>query len=435
MNLAGLFGPRSRSVNTHPALKESAIVDPTQKRSTGSPETMDMNKWFAEKVNFFSGGSRYRSASDGNSWQIPTVYAIISIIAEDIASLGHDLYTKTGQGNSVIDFENKRAKLLGKPNDSMTAFTLKEVLMLNLLSKGNGYSRIYHDSKGVPSELEYIENPTVYIDHAYYKKRKKLFYHVEGVKDPLFPWEMLHYKRITSNGIEALSPFALLNKTMHETLRSQDISLEFLDNGATPKNALIHPGKLGEEGYNILRKSFNSEYTGPNGEQTIILDEGMRFEPIQLTPEDAQTLKQRKFNIAELCRPFRMPLHMVQEMEGATFSNIEHQTLAYSKFCLRPYVKRLEAEENFKLLSNRDFGKRYFKYNIDSLLRADVKTRSLHLKNMFQNGLMTQNEIRNLENLPSMPGGDVLMTPVNMRDKLTEPLGGKIKTKSGDEEE
>jgi HK97 family phage portal protein len=413
-------------INRTNKISEPALI--AQERTSYEQDNVSLDQWVQEIANSSNFGSTQRNIHDSTAWQIPTVYAIISIISQDLASLGHGLYDKTSQGNSIINNTHPAAILSDIPNSLMSGFTFKELMCANVLSRGNAYARIHFDSKGRPSELEYLDNNDVTIDYDYYRNKNELFYFVHGERLPLYPHEMLHYKGLTGNGIEGLSPLALLRTTVHETVRSQDLTVEFYDRGARVRNILSTPNKLSKDAYQHIKNSFNVTHMGPEADPTLILEEGLTFTPVALSPTDAQTLTQRKFNLAELCRPFRMPLPLVQEMDGATYNNVEHQTLVYSKFCLRPYAKRFETEENLKLLLPRERGIRYHKYNIDSILRADIKARSEHLKTMFMNGIMTQNEIRNLENLPSLEGGDVLMTPVTMRDKLTEPIGGKIKT-------
>ena len=434
MSLLDLFIKRENRVSG-PVVKAQP-----QQRSFESDEK-SINEWAQEWASSNNLGNSQRTITDNIGWQIPTVYAIINIISQDLASLGHNLYDKTDQGNSIINATHPAALLSNAPNPIMSGFTFKELMCANVLTTGNAYAKIHFDKKGRPSELEYIQNKDVTIDYDYYKNKNQLFYLVHGEPLPLYPHEMLHYKGLTSNGIEGMSPLSLLRTTVHETVRSQDLTVEFYDRGARVRNILSTPNKLSKDAYSHIKNSFNVTHMGPEADPTLILEEGLTFTPVALSPTDAQTLTQRKFNLAELCRPFRMPLPMVQEMDGATYNNIEHQTLVYSKFCLRPYAKRFETEEDLKLLLPKERAKKYHKYNIDSILRADIKARSEHLKTMFMNGIMTQNEIRNLENLPSMEGGDVLMTPVTMRDKLTEPIGGKIVTQTdktkpnGDEEE
>lgn len=415
----------------------SSINDLYKQRSSPESDGVNINTWFAQKVRGIGNGSVYRDPSIETAWQIPAVYAIIKIIAEDIASLPHDLHRRTPEGNSIVDFEHPVSRMLRAPNHLFTNFTLKETLVCGLLTRGNAFAKIHFDKRGNAGELEYLRHEDVTVDYDYFLRKGELFYHISDTSLPLMPHEILHYKGLSQNGIEGVSPLSLLNSTIHDSLRSQDLDLEFKDNGARVRNVLSTPNKLSDEAYENLKGSFTTNHMGPQADPTLILEEGLTFSPVSLSPQDAQLLMSRKFNLEEISRPFRIPLHMLNNLEKATYSNVEHQSLEYVKFCLRPNVTRLEAEENRKLLKGREQNKRFFKYNLDDILRADTKARAEYLKIMFQNGLKTQNEIRAINNDPPLDGGNVLMTPVNMRDKLTEPLGGNVVTDKDkkDEEE
>ena len=199
-------------------------------------------------------------------------------------------------------------------------------------------------------------------------------------------------------------------------IATEEYGAKFFANGAAPSGVLEHPGTIKDP--TRLRENWNSTFGGSaNSGKIAVLEEGMKYTPISIAPEQAQFLETRKFQINEIARIFRVPPHMVGDLEKSSFSNIEQQSLEFVKYTLDPWIIRWEQSLNRSLL-NKDEKKIYFfKFNVEGLLRGDYQSRMQGYATARQNGWMSANDIRELENLDKIPaeeGGDLYLINGNM---------------------
>lgn len=198
-------------------------------------------------------------------------------------------------------------------------------------------------------------------------------------------------------------------------IATEEYGAAFFANGATPSGILEHPGVVKDP--KALRESWTKGFSGKNKHKVAILEEGMKYTPISIAPNEAQFLETRKFQINEIARIFRVPPHMVGDLEKSSFSNIEQQSLEFVKYTLDPQVKRFEQAMTRRLLSGNEKKKYYIKFNVDGLLRGDYQSRMNGYATARQNGWMSANDIRTLENLDLIPkedGGDLYLVNGNM---------------------
>ena len=402
------------------------------------PNSIDTRSSSLENPNvsfnqFFTSSSFKNSTSDivthETAMQLSIVYAIIRIISEDIASLSYNLITNK-DGQQLVDYDNPINKLLNKPNDLMSGFHFREAAAMNTVSRGNSYSKIHFDSRGIVGELELLNNDDVTVTVERINGRKQIFYHLQGERIPLMSYEMLHYKGLSGDGIVGISPISTLKHTIGENISAQNLSQDFYDGGARLSGVLEAPGTLSEDAYNRIKMSWREKHEGRNStDKTALLEEGMTYKPISLSPVDADILKTRKFGLEELIRPFRIPLHMVASLDRSTNNNIEHQALEYVKFCLRQWAKRFEVEDHLKLIRPKDQSRSYFEHNMESLLRGDTMARAEYLSKMFNIGVYSQDDIRAILKEPRI-GSDsatAYYTPVNLMNREKETLKSEDK--------
>jgi len=228
--------------------------------------------------------------------------------------------------------------------------------------------------------------------------------------------EVLHVPGLGFDGIMGYSPIALERNAIGLGIAAEEYGSRFFSNGATPSGVLTHPNTV--KNPKTLRESWNAAYGGSaNAGKVAILEEGMKFERISMPHNEAQFLETRKFQVSEICRIFRVPPHLVGDLEHATFSNIENQSISFGVHTIRPWLVRIEQSMNRALFSAREKERFFVRFNMDGLLRGAYKERMEGYAIARQNGWMSANDIRGLENMNPIPdaeGGNIFMCNGNM---------------------
>lgn len=395
--------------------------------SIENPNT-SFNSYFQSSSGFGRAASTGDNVTFDRAMQLSVVFSIIRVISEDLASLSYNVI-QNKDGENLIDREYYLNNLINKPNEISSGFHFRESMAMNVVGRGNAFSRIYWDNRGRAAELEQIENDKVQVEVVRVNGRKQLFYHIAGERLPLMAYEMLHYKGLSSDGVLGLSPISILRNTIGENISAQEFSQEFYDGGARLSGVLSADGVLPDEAYHRLINSWREKHEGRDAQKTALLEGGVKYQPISLSPVDADILKTRTFGIEEIARPFRVPLHMIQQMANSTNNNIEHQGLEYVKYCLRPWAKRFEVEDNSKLILSKDQSKQYFEFNMESLLRGDSQARAEYLSKMFNIGVYSSDDIRAIlkESKIGTESSEAYFTPVNLMNREKETLKSEDK--------
>jgi HK97 family phage portal protein len=305
----------------------------------------------------------------------------------------------------------------------MSSFVFRETLMTHLLLWGNAYAQIIRNGKNEVVALYPLMPNKMTVERD---SKGQLYYSYnrgsdEAIKDKqqtviLKPSDVLHIPGLGFDGLVGYSPIAMAKNSIGMAIACEEYGAKFFANGATPGGILEHPGTVKDP--QRVRDSWNSAFGGSaNANKVAVLEEGMKYTPISISPEQAQFLETRKFQINEIARIFRVPPHMVGDLEKSSFSNIEQQSLEFVKYTLDPWVIRWEQSIQRSLL-NQDEKSRYFvKFNLEGLLRGDYQSRMNGYAIGRQNGWMSANDIRELENLDLIPeeeGGNLYLINGNM---------------------
>lgn len=238
----------------------------------------------------------------------------------------------------------------------------------------------------------------------------------------------MHVPGLNFDGIQGYSPIAVARNAIGLAIASEEYGSKFFANGATPSGVLTHPGQVKDPAK--LRERWQAVYGGSkNGSKTAVLEEGMQYHAISIPNNDAQFLETRKFQVEEICRIFRVPPHMVADLDHATFSNIEHQDLSFTKHTIRPWVTLIE-QVLYTIMPEKDRKRYFIRFNLDGIMRGDYKTRMESYALSRQNGWMSANDIRSLEDMPPIPkeeGGDAYLANGNLRpiSALAAEKGGE----------
>lgn len=380
----------------------------------------------------FTGGSifRFGSTTSGNTVNTTTamrttaVYACVRILAEAIAELPLTVFRYTADGGKVKDPQHPLYYLLhDEPNPEMTSFIFRETLMGHLLLWGNAYAQVIRNGLGqvvalyplLPDRMEVDRDENGELVYTYTRYRdeagsRKAYEIIKLRRD-----EVLHIPGLGFDGLIGYSPIAMAKNAIGMSQAAEDYGATFFANGATPSGVLEHPGIVKDP--ERLRESWHAQFAGKNSHNIAVLEEGMTFKPMSIPPDEAQFLETRKFQIDEIARIFRVPPHMVGDLEKSSFSNIEQQSLEFVKYTLNPWVARWEQALAQSLLLPGEKSRYLVKFNVDGLLRGDYASRMNGYAVGRQNGWLSANDIRELENMNRIPaeeGGDEYLINGNM---------------------
>ena len=383
------------------------------------------NRTAGSSYSFFMGGSTAgKNVNERSAMQMTAVYACVRILSEAIAGLPLHLYRYSDEGSKEKAVDNPLYFLLhDEPNEEMTSFVFRETLMTHLLLWGNAYAQIIRNGKGsvmalyplMPNKMEVDRDENGQIIYKYNRSKDEANTKEEGTV-VLDSTDVLHIPGLGFDGLVGYSPIAMAKNAIGMAIACEEFGSKFFANGASPSGVLEHPGILKDPAR--VRDSWNAAYGGSaNSHKVAVLEEGMKYTPISISPNEAQFLETRKFQINEIARIFRVPPHMVGDLEKSSFSNIEQQSLEFVKYTLDPWVIRWEQSLSRALLSQDEKRTYFFKFNVDGLLRGDYQSRMNGYAVGRQNGWMSANDIRELENMDRIPenlGGDLYLVNGNM---------------------
>ncbi len=364
-----------------------------------------------------------RTVTEKSSLQQTVVWACARILSETFGSLPIDLIEHDGSSRRKIYYENNLYRLLhDEPNGYMTSVEFREAMMLNLVLWGNAYALIVRNSGGgvialIP--LLAAEMNVTFLEGGSMIENKPLTYQYNTSQGVLIygPEDILHIKLFGFNGLTGLSPIGYCRHAIGLAQTIEEFGSRFFGKGARPSGFLMVPHILTDKQREKLEEKFSTLYEGLDKSHALaILEADMKYQQVSIKPEEAQFLETRGFQGPEICRIFLMPPHMAMDLSRATFSNIENQGLQFEKFTFRPYVTRWEQAFKRALLTPAEKPRYSFKFNLNALLRADSTARAQFYSLMVQNGIMSRNEARALEDLDPQTGGDELTVQSNMLD-------------------
>ena len=383
------------------------------------------NNTAGSSYRFFTGGSTAgKIVTERSAMQMTAVYSCVRVLSEAVAGLPLHVYKYRSDGGKEKALDNPLYFLLhDEPNPEMTSFVFRETLMTHLLLWGNAYAQIIRNGKGevvalyplMPNKMTVDRDENGRLYYKYYRGNDEAIRNKE-YEVILSPYDVLHIPGLGFDGLVGYSPIAMAKNAIGLAIATEEYGAKFFANGAAPSGVLEHPGTL--KNPDKVRESWNATFGGShNANKVAVLEEGMKYTPISISPEQAQFLETRKFQINEIARIFRVPPHMVGDLEKSSFSNIEQQSLEFVKYTLEPWLVRWEQSMVRSLLTPGEKQEYFIKFNVDGLLRGDYASRMSGYATARQNGWMSANDIRELENLdriPSEDGGDLYLINGNM---------------------
>lgn len=388
----------------------SALFEKRASFSRADPRDPVVAKWF--------GGRGTVSGVDvtpETAMTLTAVFGCIRILSETIAALPINLLRRRSgrvEHATQLPLYNK---VKHQPNRWQTSFEWREMMIGHAALRGNAYSEIISVPAGPVNELIPLHPDRVRPFRAPDGTIAYEYSPPDGDRRVILAHEMHHLRGLSSDGIVGLDVFDLLRETFGLTMATEQHGAAFFGNGANPGGVLEHPGKLGEEASSRLVKSWNARHQGAaSASKLAVLEEGMQYRAIGVEPEKAQFLETRKFQVTDIARAFRIPPHMLADLDRATFSNIEHQSLEFVMHTLTPWLVRWEQALSRDLLTRERRRDHFFKFSVDGLLRGDIKSRYEAYRTGREWGWLSVNDVRTKEDMNPVEGGDQYLVPLNM---------------------
>jgi HK97 family phage portal protein len=389
------------------------------------------NSLSTSKSIFWGGSTAGTPVNEISAMQTAAVYSCVRVISETLAALPLHVYRREDSGTRPIPAHHLYNLLHNAPNPEMTSFIFRETLMGHLLIYGNAFAQIMRDSAGrvtalyplLPHKTDVWRGESGEIYYTYWCDRDEAnARNSDKTGEPggvtLRKDQVLHIPGLSFNGLVGYSPIALAKNAVGMAIATENYGAGFFANGANPGGVLEFPGDFGEKGVAHLRDAWEVIHRGvQNSGKIAVLESGMTYHPISVPPEQAQFLETRRFQLNEIARIFRVPPHMIGDLEKSSFSNIEQQSLEFVKYCINPWVERWEQTMWLNLILPSEKPTHLIKFNVDGLLRGDYETRMKGYATGIQNGFLCPNDVRKLENMNEIPaeeGGFNFMVNGNM---------------------
>ncbi|WP_444959717.1 phage portal protein [Microbulbifer sp. VVAC002] len=370
-----------------------------------------------------------KTVTEDTALQISAVWACVRLLTETLASIPLHIYRVDGDEREEDSRHNLARLLKRKPNARMTKVVWFETMQLNLVLHGNCYAVIDRDSKGQAISLWPL--PAQQVDVETLPDGSVVYHYYEGNDVAVFAEENILHVRLFGNGTIGLSPLEYARNSIGLATGSEEFSSKFFCNGGKPGGVLTIDQVLKDEQRKKVRENFSALTQGSeNAHRLMVLEAGMKYQQVQLKPEDMQMLETRRFQMRDIARFFGVPSILINDQEGTTTwgTGVEQIMLGFYQLNLRPYLSRWEEALREKLLPTSDRRNYQIEFAFEGLLRADSKGRAEYSSQMVNNGLMTRNEARKKENLPALPGGDMLtvqsaLSPLEQLGQQTDNSG------------
>jgi len=408
-----------------------AKLEAEKRASPENPSTnlADPASWLTDALSYGTSTATGKRINEVTAMGNTALSACVSLLSETVATLPLHIYRRDGR-NREVESNHPTARLIADPNPEMDAVQFRETLQAHALTWGNGFAEIEYNNAGLPIRLWPLlpHKTTMHRDdrgQSYYTTT------VTGRTFVLPADRVFHLVGPGYDGLLGRSPIRQHREALGLSSAAEQFGAAWFGNGSRPSGVLTHPAALSRDAKSNLRKSWEAAHSGlTNSQRVAVLEEGVKWESIGIPPEDAQFLETRKFQVEEIARIYRVPLHLIQHMEKSTSwgSGIEELGQGLVTYTLQPWLVRWEQRIDSRLIPGGDRGTRYAKHAVEGLLRGDSAKRAEFYSRMIQIGVYSLNEVRALEDHNPIDGGDAHFVPLNLipldqatREMVLEP--------------
>lgn len=365
------------------------------------------------------------TVNSDNAMRVGAVFACVLVLSQSVAQLPLHLYEQKDNRKERAAGHYLYPLIHDQPNEWMTSYEMKQLVMAHLLLRGNS---VWLKTRGTDGRIrELIPIHPDLIEGIKQDEMYRLFYRVKrpGTQtvDEIPGDRLIHFRGLSMNGFSGMNPIEYAREMIGLSMAAEKHGAKLFANGARLGGILTYPGKLSKPAATNLIESFNEKHESvENAHKTLLLEEGAKWEKVSMDNNDAQFLESRKYQRSEIAGFYRIPPHMIGDLDKATFSNIEHQDLGFVKHSLMPWLVSYEQTLKRDLLTTEEKRRYYFKYNVEGLLRGDIKSRNEAHAQAVNNGWLSRNEVREMEDRNPVDGLGEYRAPLN-----TEPIGGATK--------
>ena len=348
------------------------------------------------------------TVNEESALRLAAVYSCVRVLAESVAQLPLKVYERLPSGGKREAGEHPLYPLVhDRPNEEMTSFNWREASMGHLCTWGNSYSFVDYGGDGRVRAIKPLLPSRVTPKRT---QKGVLVYEVSdahGGKQTYLQGQILHVAGLGYDGLIGYSPIRMAAESIGTGIAASQFQGKFFANGALPGGVLEHKGTLGKEAQTRLKESWERIHKGvDNAHKVAVLEEGMTYKSITINPVDAQLLESMKLSRSEIAGIFRVPAHLINDLEKATFSNITELSLEFVMYTLSPWLTRLEQAMNWRLFLPTERGRYFAEFVVDGLLRGDTKSRNEAHRTAVMGGWKSINEVRAEENMAPIEGGD-----------------------------
>lgn len=377
------------------------------------------SQWF---TSLLGGSSTYagKKVTEESAMAYTAVYAAQKVIAETIASLPLPVYQRLeGGGKERAPNHYLYHILHDQANSEMTAFTFKELIQHHILSWGNGWAEIEYDRAGRVRGLWPLNPSHTWMERNQKNKKLEVYTILPDGQAVKLPRERVFHIPGLGDGLVGKSPIRMHQETIGLGKAVEEFGARFFGDGANPGGIVEYPGRMSDEAYERFRKDIREKHSGlGKSHRLMVLEEGLKYHQTGIPPEEAQFLETRKFQLGEIARIYRVPPHMIGDLDRSTNNNIEQQSIEFVVHTIRPWLVRWEQAIKMQLIPLHQKKKYFAEFLVDGLLRGDIKSRYDAYAVGRQNGWLSSNDVRAMENQNPIPNGDVYEVNGNMK-----PLG------------
>ncbi|OXB01740.1 phage portal protein [Flavobacterium oncorhynchi] len=372
---------------------------------------------------FLLGGGKGTKANTKTAFTISAFYNGVDQLSNDMAKLPKFVFKKDGE-NREKDADHPVNYLISqRPNSLMTSFDFWKIIEISAIVKGNGYAEIVRNSyTGDPEELYFLEEPDVEVSI----KNRKLYYKYKG--RPIASSDILHFRGFSFDGLMGIGIVTFAAKQLGITIDSQTYQQEVYKDRGLGYGVIESDLKVDKGNKKLIEEGFATKMAGESKFKVPMLDEGMKYKSISITPGEAQFLETNKAGVLEVCRWLNIAPHKLKDISSGTYANIYQQSIEHVQDSMMPRVISREQELNYKLFTKKESKTLYTKFNLAVLLRGDLEMKQKFYTAMVYAGIYTRNEVRALEDMNPIEGLDEILQPVNMQalamaNKLNEDQG------------
>lgn len=350
--------------------------------------------------------------SEESALRLNGVWACVTLLADALASVPFNIYERLEPRGKEVATNHPAHRVIHEfANEEQTSFEFWQTGIGYLLMWGNIYALPAYNARGKLQSLTMLRAERMQVLRDQQTRQRYYIYSEDNGENTIYlNGELFHVPGFGFDGLRGYSRIQMLRQSLGFTLAAEEYGQYFFRNRAAPGQYIEHPLKLTTKARDNLNESFRKHFGGnPGSHKLDVLEEGMKIVSTPINHRDIQFLELRKFQLEDIARIFRVPLHLIQDLTRATFDNIEHQSSDAVVFTLRPLAKAIENRVTYQLIGPRDRQRYFAEFNLSGLLRGDAKARAEYFSTMRMGGIMTANEIRALENMNWIEGGDELM--------------------------